>query len=166
MSVHECKIGLDQIAATLTSVLAPLGFVYSIAQADDGHQPFASGFFEREDARIGLICRNRGELGTVIYENASTNVSHDAVMAVCGFQREQRLHFDKGRSESTALDGLIGDALAADLSLLEPVLRDPRALATFISDARALLDQNESEILDQAQTRRRKWQERRERRRT
>jgi hypothetical protein len=137
MSVEDCERMLRATAEFVDPVMGAAGFRFQLDQAGHAHQDFASGFFVRENVRIGLIYRVRDRLGAVIYENDTTNVLHDDLMSWLGLAAKQQLRFVGSSMQSVAIDG--GDAVAAlyaDLETLSPVLRDEESCSHAITEAR------------------------------
>jgi hypothetical protein len=137
MSVENCETALRTTAGELRSILDPLGFRFYFDQAGQGHQPFASGYFVRDEVRIGLIYRVNSKLGAVVYENNTTSVLHDNLMSSLGFAAEQHLRYDDTAFQSVAVDGGSAvEALCADLRTLSPILRNQKTLSLAITEAR------------------------------
>lgn len=144
MSAENCERALRTTAAELDSLLGPLGFRFHFEHAGKAHQPFASGFFVREDIKVGLIYRVSHKFGAVIYANNETNVSHDDLMSWLGLATTQRLRYVESAMQSVAADcGNATDALRADLETLRPILRDEKTLRRAIGEARRHADQRE-----------------------
>lgn len=134
MSEQSCEDALRNAAARLQPVLEPIGFEFRRDQAGIGHGPFASGFFVSGDLKIGLIYRDDSRLGCVIYENATSNISHDDFMQAAGYAQQQRLHYRKRVSVASG-EGDPIDALSADLNLVAAFLQDHVQMARFIEQA-------------------------------
>ena len=166
MSVHDCEVALQETAAELRSLLASLGFEFHIEQVARGHQPFATGFFARGEVKIGFIYREKSSaaitLGSVNYENDTTNASHDQLMSSLGLVSRQRLTYDENTFTSVAADGGgVIDALRADLMTLHPVLRDDVTLAQAIGEARRKGDKAKEDSASAKAAKREEWLRRR-----
>jgi hypothetical protein len=165
MSVDDCEVALRGTAADLRSLLEPLGFEFHFDQAVRGHQAFATGFFVRGDLKIGLIYRDTTSgitLGSVNYENDTTNVSHDQLMSWLGVVARQRLRYNEATSASVAADGgSVIDALRADLVTLSSVLSDEVMLGQAIGEARRKAEQVADEAAARHAAKREEWLRRR-----
>ncbi len=134
MSVEACREALRITAERLAPLLQPIGFHFVPEQAAAGHGSFANGFFVNGDLKIGLICRDQGTLGEVIYENSTSNVSHDELMKFLGLESEQ--HFRVRWPAAYAADGADPcDALITDLSRVMPTLQDRAAMDRLIEQS-------------------------------
>jgi hypothetical protein len=166
MSVDDCEIALQRTAADLCSLLEPLGFKFQLDQAGHAHQSFATGFFVRGELKIGLIYREQASsaitLGSVNYENDTTNASHDQLMSWLGLVARQRLRYDEATFASMAADdGSVIDALRGDLVTLSSVLSDEVMLTQAIGEARRKADQSEAEWAARQAAKREEWLQRR-----
>jgi hypothetical protein len=139
MSLTFCQQSLRVIADRLAPILSPLGFTFSIEQlAASSGGDFASGFYSRDDIRIGLIYRASSGLGEVIYENSQASVSHTEMMEQLGHIDDNKLGYDKDRFASYAKVG--GDpveALANDLEkyVLKVFVRNKARFDQIVKDA-------------------------------
>jgi hypothetical protein len=135
MSVSECSDALNEAVDRLEPLLQPLGFHYVADVSGEGHMPFASGFFVGTAVKIGLVFRKRGTLGCVVYENESSNMSHDDLVRYLGVQDRQRLVYNDATMASQARDGGEAmDALAYDLDeLIGQRLNDPVLMRQVIA---------------------------------
>lgn len=166
MALDDCEIALQRTVADLCPLLEPLGFEFHLDQTAQAHQAFATGFFVRGELKIGLIYREKAgsaiTLGSINYENDTTNASHDQLMSWLGLADRQRLRYDEGTFASVAADdGSVIDALRADLVTLSPVLRDEVLLTRAIGEARRQGDQSEAELAARHAAKREEWLRRR-----
>jgi len=88
---NESQRNLNKLVDYLKPHLSKYGFSYQpglTSYASAG--PFANGFFVSSKIKIGLIFRGR-RFGSVNYEGAETNISHDMMFKALGKQTEQLL---------------------------------------------------------------------------
>jgi hypothetical protein len=141
MNLTSCQQSLRAVADRLDPILSPLGFTFSMGQAGSSSGgAFASGFYSRGGIRIGLIYRASSGLGSVIYENSQSNVSHDDLMTRLGHVDDYKLAFDADRFASHSKDGGdIVDALAYDLQnfALKVLAGDEARFDHIVKDALA-----------------------------
>ncbi|HET9907493.1 MAG TPA: hypothetical protein VFQ23_12650 [Anaerolineales bacterium] len=121
MNEKQCEQRLLAGTQKLDPVLNPLGFVFRISSRGiSSPGPYAAGFYEKENKKIGLIYRSisgPGGLGAVIYEDGQVGVDHSTLMRYLGKKGFNKLRYDENRlsSYSYLAGGDVFDALAYDI---------------------------------------------------
>src|SRR4029077_8663648 len=111
------KDDLQTVVNRLDPLLERHGFRFSFALSGVASLgEFATGFYVRDNIRIGLIVRSA--LGAVVYEAAGYKMSHGEYMAAIGHAEDCSFQFDKASRSAVGRGGMDPiEALIRDLTL-------------------------------------------------